>query len=485
MPWEIVQEDAACPVDRPFGVHKVDDGELEGCHATYAEADDQMSALYMAESEGEERQDSYTPPEGVRVAARRALDWIAEGLAGDGFTDVGRARAAQLARGDAVSRETVGRMANYFGRHASDRDAEGFNRGEDGYPSPGRVAWDAWGGDAGRDWASSIVASEERNGEEGEYPITPRQQAHYEAVESVVELFGQFGQGIGEGGAHYVAESPFADEGMVCSSCVFYEGPRACEVVSGDIDPEGICKLWIIPESLLVGVEPTVPVEEAPTMEVGGDDDMDEYERTADGVSTPDREVRRVERVELRESEDGLPVVEGYATVYEYRYDIGGGPEAGGFTEVISRGAAAKSAREASVPLLVNHDGIPLAHTRSGTLSLESDDIGLRISATLDPSNPTAQEVRSALERGDMTAMSFAFTPVRQSWSKDYSQRTITELKLYDVSLVTYPANPSTVAKIRSDEDAEATETADVKQPGRSVEHARRQQAADAAKKRR
>ena len=220
-------------------------------------------------------------------------------------------------------------------------------------------------------------------------------------------------------------------------------------------------------------------------MEVGGDDDMDEYERTADGVSTPDREVRRVERVELRESEDGLPVVEGYATVYEYRYDIGGGPEAGGFTEVISRGAAAKSAREASVPLLVNHDGIPLAHTRSGTLSLESDDIGLRISATLDPSNPTAQEVRSALERGDMTAMSFAFTPVRQSWSKDYSQRTITELKLYDVSLVTYPANPSTVAKIRSDEDAEATETADVKQPGRSVEHARRQQAADAAKKRR
>ncbi len=43
-------------------------------------------------------------------------------------------------------------MQQYFARHEVDRDAEGFHRGDAGYPSPGRVAWDAWGGDAGREW---------------------------------------------------------------------------------------------------------------------------------------------------------------------------------------------------------------------------------------------------------------------------------------------------------------------------------------------
>lgn len=108
--------------------------------------------------------ESFTPPEGVQEAAQRALDWIAEGHAGSGFTDVGRARAAQLARGDNVSRETIGRMASYFGRHQGDSKAEGWNNGEDGFPSPGRVAWDAWGGDAGKSWAESIMAREEKQG---------------------------------------------------------------------------------------------------------------------------------------------------------------------------------------------------------------------------------------------------------------------------------------------------------------------------------
>jgi HK97 family phage prohead protease len=466
-------------------VHKLDDGELEGCHATYADADDQMSALYMAEGEDDERaeDDTYTPPQGVQDAAARALEWIAEGLAGDGFTDVGRARASQLAAGEAVSRETVGRMANYFGRHASDREAEGFNSGEDGFPTPGRVAWDAWGGDAGRTWASGIVAedTDERNGEESEYPLSPRQQAQYEVLEQVVEVFGLYDQGIGADGAHYVAESPFADEGMVCSSCVFYEGPRACEVVSGDIDPAGICKLWIIPEQLL-GVEPTTPEVETPTMDDEGID-MDDYRRTDEGMETPEREVRRVERLELRQSEDGLPVLEGYATVYDYRYDIGGGPDAGGFTEVIAKGAAAKSAKEADVRLLVDHDGVPLARTKSGTLELMSDDIGLKVRATLDPSNPAAQQVRSAMERGDLDQMSFAFRVVRESWSKDYTERTISEVKLFDVSVVTYPANPATVVKLRADD--EQPEQADAQPPGRSLAQARRQQTVDASKKRR
>lgn len=107
--------------------------------------------------------ESFTPPKGVQEAAQRALDWIAEGHAGSGFTDVGRARAAQLARGDAVSRETIGRMASFFARHSVNEDKEGWNFGDDGFPSPGRVAWDAWGGDPGRTWAESIMGQEKQD----------------------------------------------------------------------------------------------------------------------------------------------------------------------------------------------------------------------------------------------------------------------------------------------------------------------------------
>ena len=99
---------------------------------------------------------SYKVPAGAQNAAKRALKWIAEGKAGSGFTDVGRRRASQLAAGGTISRSTVGRMRSYFARHEVDRRANGFFAGEKDYPSPGRVAWDAWGGDAGRSWVNGI-----------------------------------------------------------------------------------------------------------------------------------------------------------------------------------------------------------------------------------------------------------------------------------------------------------------------------------------
>jgi len=101
--------------------------------------------------------DTFTPPAGVADAAKRAIDWIADGKAGDGFTSTGRTRAGQLARREAISRDTIMRMKSFFARHEVDKKAEGFNQGEKGYPSAGRVAWDAWGGDAGKSWAESVA----------------------------------------------------------------------------------------------------------------------------------------------------------------------------------------------------------------------------------------------------------------------------------------------------------------------------------------
>jgi len=100
--------------------------------------------------------ETFRPPQGVRDEAARALAWIAEGKAGAGFTDTGRARAAQLARGDAVSADTILRMYSFFARHEGDKQGQGFNVGDEGYPSAGRVAWAAWGGDAGFSWSSKI-----------------------------------------------------------------------------------------------------------------------------------------------------------------------------------------------------------------------------------------------------------------------------------------------------------------------------------------
>jgi hypothetical protein len=94
---------------------------------------------------------TYTPTDGMASAARRALKWKEEGRRGG--TTVGLARANQLSKKEPLSQSTVMRMYSFFSRHAVDKKATGFNSGEEGFPSPGRVAWDLWGGDAGASWS--------------------------------------------------------------------------------------------------------------------------------------------------------------------------------------------------------------------------------------------------------------------------------------------------------------------------------------------
>lgn len=169
-------------------------------------------------------------------------------------------------------------------------------------------------------------------------------------------------------------------------------------------------------------------------------------------------EARAWSGVELRESqaEGGVRVV-GYASTYDQPYPIWGGPEAGGFMETIAAGAFDKSVRERDdVRFLLNHDGVPLARTKSGTMTLEADDIGLLVDADLDPGSPIVAGLRSAMGRGDMDQMSFAFEVTQQQWSPDWSERRITEVRLFDVSVVTYPANDQTMALIGADVDRPA-----------------------------
>jgi HK97 family phage prohead protease len=87
--------------------------------------------------------------------------------------------------------------------------------------------------------------------EQQEMGLNPRQFTMYDLFETMAEEFGMWDQGSGANGAHYMEENPFASEGMKCSNCVFFEGGKKCEIVSGSIEPEAICKLWIIREELL------------------------------------------------------------------------------------------------------------------------------------------------------------------------------------------------------------------------------------------
>jgi uncharacterized protein len=121
------------------------------------------------------------------------------------------------------------------------------------------------------------------------------------------------------------------------------------------------------------------------------------------------------------------------------------------FIEYVKRGAFSKTINDgADVRLLIDHEGVPLARTRSGTLVLEEDDRGLRVEADLDPTNPDAARIISAMKRGDLNQMSFAFRTIKDNWSDDRTVRELREVQLFDVSVVTFPAYEETVAELRN-----------------------------------
>ena len=97
------------------------------------------------------------PTEGMKTEAQRYKNWKKEGRAGG--TQVAAVRATQILSGSELSPDVTLRMFSFFSRHEVDKKAEGFRKGEKGYPSKGRVAWAAWGGDAGFSWSRGKAAA--------------------------------------------------------------------------------------------------------------------------------------------------------------------------------------------------------------------------------------------------------------------------------------------------------------------------------------
>lgn len=152
------------------------------------------------------------------------------------------------------------------------------------------------------------------------------------------------------------------------------------------------------------------------------------------------------EPFEIRTNADGTLGVRGYAAVFDY-------PAHG---EVIRSAAFNRTvAQRDDIRLLVNHDGVPLARTKSGTLDVGIDDRGFWFDApSLSPSNPDVQRLISAMERGDIDQCSFAgyFTDTRMS---EDGLREVLEVKATDVSIVTYPWYDATEAGLTGDRDVD------------------------------
>jgi hypothetical protein len=175
---------------------------------------------------------------------------------------------------------------------------------------------------------------------------------------------------------------------------------------------------------------------------------IDALDAEADSRSKMKKIERRtyvVQDVEARQAEDGVMRLSGYAAVF----NDASVPLP--FKERIAPGAFRKTLNEMpDVRLLINHEGLPLARTKNGTLTLTEDDRGLRFDAELADTQE-ARDIYTLVQRGDVDQMSFAFRVIRQNWSKDKTERTLTEVSLADgdVSVVTYPAYPTTSVEAR------------------------------------
>ena len=159
-----------------------------------------------------------------------------------------------------------------------------------------------------------------------------------------------------------------------------------------------------------------------------------------------ERRTFTVRNIETRQEGDGTMRLAGYAAVFN-------DPSVPlPFSERIAPGAFRKTLSETpDVRLLINHEGLPLARTKNNTLTLTEDETGLYIDALL-PDTSEARDLWTLVQRGDVDQMSFAFRVIRQSWNKDRTERILTEVSLADgdVSVVTYPAYPTTTVEARA-----------------------------------
>lgn len=167
-----------------------------------------------------------------------------------------------------------------------------------------------------------------------------------------------------------------------------------------------------------------------------------------------------VDDLEVRTPQGDSHIAEftGHASVTGKPYEMYGGPDQGGWNEIVDKGAfKATLGRTPDVPFKINHEGMTLARTKAGNLQLREDSTGLAVKAQLDTRVTAVNDLVLLMEAGNIDEMSFAFRVRKQQWLNsdgeevpwwDLSgtERHMQELDIHkgDVSVVNYGASPHT-----------------------------------------
>jgi uncharacterized protein len=317
--------------------------------------------VFGDEDELDERAVNQDAPAYMRAAARRGLEYYADGLAGDGLVDRTVDEARQMANGT-VSDDKWIRIAAWIARHLGDLDSPDADPSSDNYPSAGVVAHLLWGSGPSKRAAERTLAY----------------------AESVVARIR-------------------ADEER--------------ETMTADVRSKWVDVAFRIKAQL-----------------EGGE---------SEGRSTTKQEQRiHATDFEIRETADGMSFT-GYAAVFN------SDSEPLPFIERIAPGAFKRSLQSRNeVKLLWNHDaGEPLASVRGGTLRLVEDEIGLRVEATL--ANTTrGRDVAELIRSKTIDSMSFGFSVIKDSWSSNGEVRTLEAVRLFETSVVSWPAYTATAGTI-------------------------------------
>lgn len=161
-----------------------------------------------------------------------------------------------------------------------------------------------------------------------------------------------------------------------------------------------------------------------------------------------ERRVVMTSELGLRHEGDGMPVIAGYAAVFDSLSE-----DLGGFRERIKVGAFTRSLREgADVRALIDHDPSKiLGRNLAGTLRIKPNAKGLFVEIDA-PDTQIGRDIRLSIKRGDVNGMSFAFMTRSDEWHTEdgTAVRELLDVDLRDVSVVTYPAYSATDVAVRS-----------------------------------
>jgi HK97 family phage prohead protease len=307
----------------------------------------------------EDRAINQDAPAYMRAAARRGLEYYADGLGGDGLVERTIREARDMAEGRVTDDKWI-RIAAWIARHLDDLDAPDAQPDSDNYPSAGVVAHLLWGSGPTKRAAERTLAF----------------------AQSVVARI---------------------------------DAEQERETMTADKRSKWVDVAWRIKSQL-----------------EGGE---------SEGRSTSKHEQRiHATDFEIRETADGMSFT-GYAAVFN------SDSEPLPFIERIAPGAFKRSLQSRNeVKLLWNHDaGEPLASVRGGTLRLTEDEIGLRVEATL--ANTTrGRDVAELIRSKTIDSMSFGFSVIKDSWQGDV--RTLEAVRLFETSVVAFPAYSSTAGTI-------------------------------------